>query len=51
MNRERIGALKICAGVYEAPHDQSFFLASDSFKKLDYIQSMKVDTGDILMSV
>ena len=29
MNRERIGALKICAGVYEAPHDQRFFWASD----------------------
>ena len=23
-NWERIGALKICAGMYEAPHDQSF---------------------------
>ena len=29
INRERIGALKICAGVYEAPHDQRFFWASD----------------------
>ena len=25
MNREGIGALKICAGMYEAPHDQRFF--------------------------
>ena len=25
MDRERIGILKICAGMYEAPHDQRFF--------------------------
>lgn len=32
MNRERIGALKICAGMLEVLHGQRFFLASDTFK-------------------